>query len=256
MKAIAVDLDGTFLNDQHTFDELRFARLYKTLLRLNIKFIVASSNHSVVLKNYFETYDSIIYISQNGALLEMDERVINSVSIKRDDFNLAFSALIKNNYNFVATSVDKAYVPLNADENFIEIAQTYYPEFIKVSHFKEIEDDILNITVSSRRSKLESVRRIIPNSLTCVYSGGHCIDITGAVDKASMLKHLIFEQQISPDELYVFGDGENDISMMQLTKNSYAMNNADVNVKHHANFIAPSNNQSGVLEVIERTLNQ
>ena len=49
----------------------------------------------------------------------------------------------------------------------------------------------------------------------------------------------------------VFGDGHNDLEMIQSAKYSYAMKNAVDELKSEANFIAPSNQENGVLEVIK-----
>ncbi|EFG55835.1 hypothetical protein HMPREF0493_0516 [Lactobacillus amylolyticus DSM 11664] len=43
-KAIAVDMDGTFLNSKSDFNRVKFARILKKLKQNNIHFIVASGN--------------------------------------------------------------------------------------------------------------------------------------------------------------------------------------------------------------------
>lgn len=56
------------------------------------------------------------------------------------------------------------------------------------------------------------------------------------------------------DHLMAFGDGGNDIEMLKLAKYSYAMANAPKNVKAAANYQAKSNDESGVLDVIDNYL--
>ena len=43
-RAVAVDMDGTFLDDYKQFDEDRFARVLAALQEHDIQFIVASGN--------------------------------------------------------------------------------------------------------------------------------------------------------------------------------------------------------------------
>lgn len=52
MKLIAVDMDGTFLNDNNEYDEIRFKHIYDKMRLDNIRFVVASSNHPSYLKNF------------------------------------------------------------------------------------------------------------------------------------------------------------------------------------------------------------
>ena len=48
-----------------------------------------------------------------------------------------------------------------------------------------------------------------------------------------------------------FGDGGNDREMLQYAKYSYAMRNATEDVKKVAKFSAPSNDEEGVLQILE-----
>lgn len=49
-----------------------------------------------------------------------------------------------------------------------------------------------------------------------------------------------------------FGDGGNDLEMLAYVDHSYAMANAPEKVKKTAKYQAPSNQESGVLEILER----
>lgn len=60
--------------------------------------------------------------------------------------------------------------------------------------------------------------------------------------------------QISADEIMAFGDAGNDIEMLQKVKYGYAMENAKDYIKEQFQWIAPSNNDEGVLEVIKHYL--
>jgi len=72
------------------------------------------------------------------------------------------------------------------------------------------------------------------------------------INKVNQLKYLIKKYSIKQDDLYVFGDGENDIEMLKFAKNSYAPLNALNNVKHVAKHICSSCSDDGVTSVIEK----
>ena len=59
---------------------------------------------------------------------------------------------------------------------------------------------------------------------------------------------------ITREETMVFGDYFNDVEMLKAAYHSYAMENAPSGVKKHANFIAKSNIENGVLEVIKEVV--
>ena len=62
--------------------------------------------------------------------------------------------------------------------------------------------------------------------------------------------------ELDASNLMAFGDDLNDIEMLKLADYAYAMENAKPKVKDAARFIAPNNNESGVLQVIEKYLDE
>ena len=74
------------------------------------------------------------------------------------------------------------------------------------------------------------------------------------VSKGNSLKIISKMYNLDPNTLYVFGDSENDIDMLELTKNSFAMGNAKEDVKKVANYLIPSNDEDGVAYAIEKIL--
>ncbi|CDI63524.1 Cof family protein [Lactobacillus helveticus CIRM-BIA 103] len=74
--------------------------------------------------------------------------------------------------------------------------------------------------------------------------------INKAKGVADMLKHYGIAQK----DLIAFGDGENDIGMLEACGYSYAMKNANEKTKAVAKYEAPSNDDNGVLQVLAKYL--
>ena len=74
VRMVAVDMDGTFLNDDKTFDVERFERILTRLSRHGIYFVVASGNTYTKLCQYMYGFEhrDIIYIAENGAYVVDD----------------------------------------------------------------------------------------------------------------------------------------------------------------------------------------
>lgn len=53
IKMIAVDMDGTFLDDQKEYNRERFEKIFRQLQEKGIKFVVASGNQYFQLKSFF-----------------------------------------------------------------------------------------------------------------------------------------------------------------------------------------------------------
>lgn len=92
------------------------------------------------------------------------------------------------------------------------------------------------------------------NGIVDVTTSGHgWVDlIMPGCHKASGLAQLVQRWRITPEQCVAFGDGGNDIEMLKYCGRSYAMQNAPENVKEAAKFVCPSNEEDGVLEVLDK----
>lgn len=71
-----------------------------------------------------------------------------------------------------------------------------------------------------------------------------------------MLKEYIESLGYSMDEVMVFGDSENDQSMMKMDFVTVAMGNADEDIKRVSKYITKPNTEDGVAYAIEQMLDQ
>ena len=61
IKLIAVDMDGTFLRDDKTYDREKFARIYQELEKKDIKFTIASGNQYHQITTFFKDFPLLIF---------------------------------------------------------------------------------------------------------------------------------------------------------------------------------------------------
>lgn len=100
----------------------------------------------------------------------------------------------------------------------------------------------------------EQLIKEFPN-LSIVSSYPENIEINAKKAKKGIaLETAITKMGISKDEVAVFGDGLNDISMFELFPNSYAPVNAEIEIKKKAKEVIPSNNDDGVGKKINELL--
>ncbi|MEC1448631.1 HAD hydrolase family protein [Bacillus haynesii] len=60
IKLVAVDMDGTFLDDEMKYNKDRFMKQYRELKAQGIKFVVASGNQYDQLKSFFPSIENEI----------------------------------------------------------------------------------------------------------------------------------------------------------------------------------------------------
>ncbi|MFW5460926.1 HAD hydrolase family protein [Streptococcus hyovaginalis] len=68
IKLIATDMDGTFLREDKSYDEVRFEKLLERLNQHDVRFVVASGNqYSLLASKFPQHYQDLTFISENGA---------------------------------------------------------------------------------------------------------------------------------------------------------------------------------------------
>ena len=73
----------------------------------------------------------------------------------------------------------------------------------------------------------------------------------GAVQKSEVVRFLFGHFGIPTEQAVAFGDGDNDLGMLQAVDRGYAMANAPQEVIQGAPYLAPDNDHEGVLTVLE-----
>ncbi|MCH5139015.1 HAD family hydrolase [Clostridiaceae bacterium UIB06] len=259
IKLVASDMDGTLLNECDKLNEETFDIIMQ-LKEKGILFAVASGRQYFNIKNKFsEIKENIIYVVENGSYVILEGEELYSSKLDRNMVN-SFIETTKQieGCEMVLCGKKGAYVEKSYEE-FIKQVERYYLKYEIVNDFSEVEDDILKFTIYDFKGASENCNKVIEplfgNDFQVTVSGENWLDIINDdVNKGVAIKYLQEKLNIKPEETMVFGDYFNDLSMFESAYYSYAMENAPDEVKEHARFIAKSNRENGVLEVIKNEL--
>lgn len=262
-KAVAVDMDGTFVNSENTYDHERFDKVLTRLKKHGVHFIVASGRPFGRLKQDFDGFlDRIDIIADNGGILVRDNQIIATNTFGKDTSKKLLN-FIKKNYptaDLIACGLENSYIFTGASDKFRHFMKFYYPKTIEVNSVDDIPDseifDKMTIWDPTDPHKIETTYNAnADEKIHATSSGFNCTDIVPlGINKATSLEYFLNYFNLTPDELIAFGDGMNDLEMMKLAGYSYAMANGEANLKKVAKYEAPTNNDSGVLVVLEKYL--
>lgn len=95
IKLIAVDMDGTFLNDDKTYNRERFAAQYQQMKEQGIRFVVASGNQYFQLISFFpEIAHEISFVADNGGWVVSEGEDLFNGELTRQEFNTVVDHLL------------------------------------------------------------------------------------------------------------------------------------------------------------------
>lgn len=269
IKLVAFDMDGTFLNDRNTYDHQRFGQLLTKLRAQNIRVVSASGSQYQRLQDQFAEFQhQMDFVSQNGAVVysagvPLLVQAMPQVAVTQTLAAIHDQFAATDISEHLVVGVKSAYV----DQNISRVAydQTYHyynhlkrvPDLAKVTAAR-LQDQITSIGITfsphvNFDHQIVTLQRLLPVELASQTAGYNTQLISErSVNKAAGLRQLQAKFNIANDELMTFGDDENDLPMLALTPHSYAMANAKPAIKAVSQHVTASNNEGGVLAVLER----
>ena len=262
IRAVATDIDGTYLRQDRTYDRDLFKKVYEAMEDQGIRFIIASGDQYYFLRSLFpDQADQLAYVAENGVLTVDRNEEIACDRLQPSDVKAVTEYLDSlPGVNYCASGRQFAYVPESTDEKFKKIIPNFYTRTKNVNRITDVTDDFifkfaLNVPHEHQAEISHDINTRFKGVIRATASGYGAIDlIIPHMDKSYGLKLLLDRWNVSPDELAVFGDGENDLEMFDLAGTSYAMGNAPHNVQSAATEVIGSNNDQAVLHQLARLL--
>lgn len=173
---------------------------------------------------------------------------------------LTFLETSSNELEVVVCGVKSAYVLKNASQRFKDFSALYYFRLAELTSFDDLPADrivkfALDVPVDQAPKIIDQLNAVFQEEITAVSSGYGSIDIIiPGITKGNAIQCLLADWGIEHNELAAFGDADNELEMLAMTDYSYAMQESSPAVLATAKNQAPSNNEAGVLQVIEKIL--
>ena len=255
IRLVATDMDGTLLNSKHEINE-SFYPVFRKLKDHGVIFVAASGRQYFNLAKALEKVkDEVIFAAENGSYVVFQDEEIHVQAMDQDIVRklIEITRPIPNTYPIICGK-KKAYVE-NDDQEFIDHLKLYFERYEIVEDLTKVEDDqFLKYTVCDLAgSEVNSYPHFkqFQDALKVKVSGPIWLDISHKdANKGKAMEVLQKKFNISFDQTMVFGDYLNDLEMLQKAHYAYAMANAHPDIKKIARFIAKSNDENGVVEVL------
>ena len=272
LRLAAIDMDGTLLDDDKNFPP-GMDELLDLMDERGVTFAPASGRQVWTLIDMFPGRPGMTVIGENGGIVMRDGVEVSSSPVDaptvREVIRLVREATSGPNGidgGLVMCGKQFAYVE-RTDDLFVEGVAPYYHRTQCVDDQIAVIDAIEAGTSDDAIVKL-AVYAIGPVGALAEATLAHFADthqyaISGAnwadlqirdVDKGSAVRDLQRFLGVDRSQTAVFGDADNDLSMMSEGDLSFAMANASQDVIEAARFVAPSNNEAGVTQVLRALL--
>ena len=259
IKLIACDMDGTLLDSQKRLPK-DILSVIRALKARGVLFAVASGRqYDALRRDLEEIADEILFICENGALVMQNERrlLIDPVDPAQLPRILKTARNLPHVYPVICGS-EMAYIERSASAYFKSETLPYYPSCTEVDDLmeKSAETDVCKVAffdeIDAQTGEYPALQSALGDDLAVILSGAHWVDVMKpGVHKGMAMRGLQKMLGITPQECMAFGDYLNDCELLEAVGESYAMENGLDEVKAVCKYIAPSNDENGVIRVIK-----
>ncbi|WP_368504418.1 Cof-type HAD-IIB family hydrolase [Alkalihalophilus sp. As8PL] len=283
MKLIAIDMDGTLLNDERKVTAEN-ADAIKQAQKKGIEVVIATGRDDKEARIPLqEAKLSCPVISVNGAEIQTEKgEVLKVVSLDSSIVKKTMEILHKHDVYYelytnkgaftdnyergIETVIDVLQSAGSSDsiEEMTRIAEERY-ETGAVTHiedYKALFNDssihfykVLAFSKNDQSRNAAKDKLLSFSNLAISSSASDNIEITHVeAQKGIAVRQFAEQKGISLEDVMVIGDNGNDLSMFEIAGHAVAMGNAIKEVKDIANEITATNDESGVAKAILKQL--
>ncbi|EOT44942.1 sugar-phosphatase [Enterococcus columbae] len=264
IKLIAIDIDGTLINNQHQITpEVKEA--LQAAKAQGVKVVLCTGRPLPGVLNYLNELDLFsgedYVISYNGSLVQntSTKEIVSQHGLTLADYNDLEYLSRKIGVHLHATTEDTMFTA-NRDISPHTVREAYLVNMpVKYRTPAEMGEElnIIKIMMIDDEEILDAGIKQIPQEyferFTIVKSSPYFLEILNKnVNKGIALESLAQFLNLSADEVMAIGDNENDLPMINYAGIGVAMGNATDNVKKHADVITASNEEHGVAQAVKK----
>ncbi|MFW0183007.1 HAD-IIB family hydrolase [Rothia sp. CCM 9417] len=283
----AVDLDGTLLAEDKTYDHAQFDRVMDLLAEQGSYLAIATGNQMPKIQQYMaghEHHSNLYYIAENGAIIHNQGKDLALWSFSPELVEQTLKALQAHpQFGLVISCRNGSYVPQERlepiaslilaqikakgiqvpdldESNPLSALRLFYPNAQLLTDRNQLADTVVKLALTSSGQEdayetLAMVQEALPEGIVATSSGFGAIDlILEGHHKGHGLEWLANHLGVPGQQTTAFGDSGNDLEMFRYAGRALAMANSDPVLLDEASLQIGSHKEGAVLNFIEGEL--
>lgn len=260
---IISDFDGTLSGGQHEVSDTTKEVIRRLLDEGHLFYIATGRMKGLVADVAYEIDPRVRVIGSNGGIIQTDSG-FESTLLESDQKKLLFDIAMKRDVPLLFfTDIDTLYTHSIPDffstTNSFHEANGLTPIYKKLESWEELNNHKIINAIATMRHHADPLSILTPMrdeilshaSLNVTSSNESNLEIYDrTVSKGNALLQIMAHHNIQASEVISFGDGLNDISMLEIAGTSVAMANAMEPVKEIAKFETTTNVENGVAQFL------
>lgn len=272
-KVIFMDIDGTLVNEHGVVPESAKMAIQQARKNGHQVFICTGRSKAELFHDIVEIgFDGIIGAA--GGYIEVDEKVLIHERVSTEDVKHLVEFFDKNNIDFYLESNGGLFASKNCKNHIQKIINNFLEENphaeeevkkgIQPFHDCLIDDaDLIredinkisflgsDVSIDIIKEEFSSKFTVIPSTVPLFGENSGELSVPG-IHKAVAIEKLLEHLQVDKQHTYAYGDGMNDLEMLQFVQYGIAMGNAKEALKEAADDITDTHDNDGIYKSFKK----
>lgn len=252
IKAVFFDIDGTLVSFE-THRVPRSARMAIDELRAKgIKVFIATGRHKSAINNLGDMqFDGFVTINGGYCMLS-DGTCIYRNCISRADMEALLNYQQLNPFPCVTMDDNEMYINFH-NRNVEKVLEMLAMPKLRVRRLKDsLQYDVLQIIAFFEKENESEIMAVMPGCESTRWFPLFTDIVPRGSNKSVGIDKMLAHFNILPEETMAFGDGGNDMTMLQHVGLGVAMGNAEDVVKACAGFVTDTVDADGVYKALKK----
>ncbi|WP_054861302.1 Cof-type HAD-IIB family hydrolase [Gracilibacillus sp. JCM 18860] len=267
-KVIFMDIDGTLVNDNGVIPESARLAVKKARENGHLVFICTGRSKAELFDDILEVgFDGIIG-GAAGGYMEVNQEVIFHENVKAEDVRQLVAFFDEHGVDFYLESNGGLFASKNCKQHLHSIIEDYVKERPAAKEEVEkglqpfhdtliddqdlIREDINKISFLASDLPFERIEQEFASTFTVIRStvplfgeNSGELSIPG-IHKATAIAKLLEHLNIDKKDTFAYGDGMNDLEMIEYVQHGIAMGNAKEALKQAADDVTDTHDEAGI----------
>lgn len=244
-KLLLLDIDGTLLNSQKELPASAKEALQEARLNGH-ELAIATGRAPFMFEELREELNIPNYISFNGQYIVHQNKQIHTEALNPDILNSILDFAERRDHPIVFMNEEKMISSIDFHPDIDESIKTLkFPHPLMEKDF-HLKNDIYQALVFCEKEEEAQYHETFPEMQFVRWHRLSADILPKGGTKASGIKHLIHATGHSIEDTIAFGDGLNDLQMMDIAGISVAMDNGHEETKKRATYVAEHVDNDGL----------
>ncbi len=259
-KLIALDVDGTLLNDDHELTP-GTAETIRRIAGQGTEFVLCTGRAPVNSIPFMRKMGLGGYVITHNGAATVDvrtEEIVHEFALDVKGLDRYIDYCREHGVHYDINTTFELYVPGASElgKEALDMYRLFMMEPLELPAWTEFTEPVVKMTVTAKKEELDRVQsdwNVWPQEFNVLRSGDFFIDIMHKeASKGAALQKLAEKRGFKPEEVMAIGNYYNDLTMLTYAGLGIAMDNSPVEVKAAANAVTASNNEEGVKQALEK----